>query len=307
MLSGAFAGGGNMSDEDKERVNGLLEEFENVVDNLSRDRRRGTAAIRSLLPCDLLIVADTEHLHVVGQRERSGATTRIYLRPPSITGTFDEVMEYARWELGFDDPFGFTLPERLLAMPTDERSNDIAAVAQAHVESELARVERVTSIVQVSPLFGPAAYPVDNRLVFVLMPFRPKLDLVYQTIVKPTVEHPEFGLACRRADELHSNKAIIQDIWKAICEARIVIADLTGLNPNVMYELGMAHTVGKDTILVSQQHRVTKKFAFDVNHIRRIQYQDSAVGGQKLKNELRETIRTILRPLARSTPAEPEQ
>ena len=41
-------------------------------------------------------------------------------------------------------------------------------------------------------------------------------------------------LVCRRADDYKTSGAIIQDIWKAICKARIIIANLTNLNPNVM-------------------------------------------------------------------------
>jgi len=83
---------------------------------------------------------------------------------------------------------------------------------------------------------------------------------------------------------------------KSICEARIVIADLTGLNPNVMYELGIAHTVGKETMLIYQKTENTLKFPFDLAHIRRIEYENTAPGGKKLENELRETLVNILNP-----------
>jgi hypothetical protein len=43
----------------------------------------------------------------------------------------------------------------------------------------------------------------------------------------------------------------MRNIWKSICEARLVVADLTGGNANVFYELGIAHTVGKETILIA--------------------------------------------------------
>jgi hypothetical protein len=53
-------------------------------------------------------------------------------------------------------------------------------------------------------------------------------------------------MVVHKADELKNANFVMQDIWKSICEARIVLADLTGFNANVMYELGIAHTVGKD-------------------------------------------------------------
>ena len=104
------------------------------------------------------------------------------------------------------------------------------------------------------------------------MPFTADLTKIYQTFIKPTVERPEFNLVCRRADDVKSNRAIIQDIWKSLCEARLVIAVLSGLNPNVMYELGVAHTLGKETILIYQRGEDIK-FPFDLAHIRRIEYR----------------------------------
>jgi len=153
----------------------------------------------------------------------------------------------------------------------------------------------MTSLIQINPLFGPASYGVDERLAFILMPFAEDLTRVYTSIIKPAVE--ATGLVCRRADDFKTNKAIIQDIWKAICEARVVIADLTDVNPNVMYELGIAHTVGKETILIYQRGRgKDPKFPFDLAHIRRIEYEDSATGGKKLENDLFDTLKSILKP-----------
>ncbi|RJX25748.1 MAG: hypothetical protein C4531_16735 [Desulfurivibrio sp.] len=152
------------------------------------------------------------------------------------------------------------------------------------------------NVIQVNPIFGPASYQVDERLAFVLMPFTDELTEIYKTFIKPTVELPEFQLVCKRADDIKSNRAIIQDIWKSICEARIIIADMSNLNPNVMYELGITHTLGKETILIYQKSEEEIKFPFDLSHIRRIEYENSATGGRKLEQELKETLEHILSP-----------
>jgi len=150
-------------------------------------------------------------------------------------------------------------------------------------------------VVQINPIFGPASYKIDQRLAFVLMPFEKDLTDIYNTFVKPTVESQEFVLVCRRADDVKSNRAVIQDIWKSICESRLVIADLSGLNSNVMYELGIAHTVGKETILI-YQHADELRFPFDLAHIRRIEYVNNAIGGKKLVDDLRATLAAVLSP-----------
>ena len=84
---------------------------------------------------------------------------------------------------------------------------------------------------------------------------------------------------------------------ESICEARIVLADLTGFNPNVMYELGIAHTVGKDTLILYQnRNNEGTRFPFDLAHIRRIEYENTMAGGQKLETDLKETLGNILNP-----------
>ena len=62
-----------------------------------------------------------------------------------------------------------------------------------------------------------------------------------------------------------------------------------------MYELGMAHTVGKETVLIYQKGG-RLAVPFDLAHIRRIEYEDDALGGKTLETDLRLTIRTILAP-----------
>ena len=103
-------------------------------------------------------------------------------------------------------------------------------------------------MVHINQIFGGIQDHINERLAFVLMPFTDELTRIYSLIVKPIVGSKD--LDCRRADDYKTITAIIQDIWRAICESRLVIADMTGLNPNVMYELGIAHAVGKDTYLI---------------------------------------------------------
>ena len=67
------------------------------------------------------------------------------------------------------------------------------------------------------------------------------------------------------------------------------------MNPNVMYELGMAHTLGKETILIYQRGGDIQ-FPFDLAHIRRIEYVNDALGGKRLVEELRATLSSVLSP-----------
>ena len=85
---------------------------------------------------------------------------------------------------------------------------------------------------------------------FVIMPFSPTYETEYERIIRPAVE--AAGLACIRADEIYSKPQITADIWKSLRAARIVIAELTGKNSNVLYEVGLAHALGKPVIIITR-------------------------------------------------------
>ncbi len=280
----------------QQQVVQLLDEFGNLVQDISEKRNLRTAVVRSLLTCSIVAVLDKNNLFILAQRH-FGTPTSLFIHIPDKQLSPQQALSNAIWEFGLEDPFLIAFPSELLEKGELERRPVLESIAVTHVESEFKRMIKMTSIIQINPLFGPASYSLDERLAFVLMPFSQELTRIYDSIIKPTVE--TTGLVCRRADDFKTNKAIIQDIWKAICEARVVIADLTELNPNVMYELGITHTVGKETILIYQLGKgKDPKFPFDLAHIRRIEYEDSATGGKKLETDLSDTLKSILAPVA---------
>jgi hypothetical protein len=298
MHQGTRLHGGNMESELSEKVEGLLNQFMELVRKEVQDAKLRRAVVRSMLPCSLLLILDSESLWVAAQKQ-SGMPSTMTLAHVDKTFPAQEIYAAAKWEFGFDDPFVIQLPSALLNAVPLSSEPALLAVARSHIQSELQRVHYQMNVIQINPIFGPASYVVNPRLAFVLMPFTETLTQIYKAFVKPTIENPEFGLICRRADDIKSNRAVIQDVWKSLCEARIVIADLTKLNPNVMYELGIAHTLGKETILIYQRGEEVK-FPFDLSHIRRIEYDNDALGGRKLEEELKATISHILEPQIRA-------
>jgi hypothetical protein len=289
---GARLAGGNLDGVVSTKVTKLLDEFTDLVAKEVRVAQLPRAVVRSMLPCSLLLLLDSRNLWAAGQKE-SGMPSTTSLDHHDKTFAIDEIYQAAKWEFGFDDPFVIRFPAELLDQESNVRMSALVAIARTLVESERQRVHHQMNIVQINPVFGPASYVIDQRLTFVLMPFTNDFTKIYQTFIKPTVERPEFNLVCKRADDIKSNRAIIQDIWKSLCESRLVIADLTGLNPNVMYELGVAHTLGKETVLIYQRGE-NIEFPFDLAHIRRIEYDNTATGGRTLEQELRDTIAHVL-------------
>lgn len=138
-----------------------------------------------------------------------------------------------------------------------------------------------------SSLFPAPTGQINARSCFVLMPFASSFLPLYVQI-RDFLEN-YCGLQCLRADEIFGSHPITIDIWKSLNEARFLIADLTGRNPNVFYELGLAHALGKNVLLLTQ--RMTD-VPFDLNHIRAIQYDEKLPDGvQKI---ILETVRKYI-------------
>jgi hypothetical protein len=101
-----------------------------------------------------------------------------------------------------------------------------------------------------------------------MMPFSDQFDSVYRVLIKPVIER--FGLTVVRADELFAAGTIMEQIRVGIQQSRLCVADISGRNPNVLYELGIAHSLGKPTILLTQS---LDDVAFDVAALRIIVYE----------------------------------
>jgi formylglycine-generating enzyme required for sulfatase activity len=131
----------------------------------------------------------------------------------------------------------------------------------------------------------PRTAEPDPQLVFVLMPFRPKqeFDEVYEKGIRPAWESSGVKLRCLRADEWFHTRDIMCEVCYHIQRARYIVADMTGRNPNVFYELGLAHAFGKRVVLVTQRK---DDVPVDLLPMYRVEYDYSAEGLSKLATEL---------------------
>ena len=92
---------------------------------------------------------------------------------------------------------------------------------------------------------------------------------------------------CLRADDIWEETAIIQDVFNLIFRAQVVIVDFTGKSPNVMYETGIAHTLGKHVIPISQS---LDDVPFDMIHHRTLKYLPNNEGYEKLQHSLKKKL-----------------
>jgi Lon protease-like protein len=151
------------------------------------------------------------------------------------------------------------------------------------IQAELGYDQAAERPAGIMPIFTSRVSRIDPNLCFVLMPFRePWSDRLYFKLIRPIVE--ALGLQCIRADNL-TGQIIIEDIWTKINQCALIIADVTGRNANVMYELGIVHTIGKPTILITQE---IDHIPFDFGHLRHYAYQDNIDGFKALSDTLRE-------------------
>jgi hypothetical protein len=122
--------------------------------------------------------------------------------------------------------------------------------------------------------------------VFVLMPFDTSFEDVYEVGIKAVCG--EAGAYCERVDEQIFEGSILSRIYNQISKADIIVADMTGRNPNVFYEVGYAHALGKQVVLLTHK---AEDIPFDLKHYPHIVYDGKIV---RLKAELAKRIRWLV-------------
>lgn len=178
------------------------------------------------------------------------------------------------------------LDSRLVTTPALGLIQDMFAI------SLMEQLQRTEESITTTPFFGKPQTKVQNGVwsdVFVAMPFQNDLRPIYTNHIRKVAD--ELGVSCKRGDDFFSGNSIIHEVWSAIYHARLCIVDCTGRNPNVFYELGIAHTLGRKAVLIAQ---TIDDIPFDVRHLRVITYTLTAPGMQKFEDDLRKTLRAEL-------------
>jgi hypothetical protein len=134
----------------------------------------------------------------------------------------------------------------------------------------------------------------STDICFVMMSFSPPIGDYYSTIYEPSIQ--KTGLRPLRADaDIFGTGKIIDQIWRGINSAKVLVAELTGRNPNVFYELGLAHALDKPVVLVcsrANEHDVP----FDLQHIRVIYYDvTDPFWGSKLIEKIAENVLSAIK------------
>ena len=125
---------------------------------------------------------------------------------------------------------------------------------------------------------------MEKKKVFVIMPFEDEFFEVFEMLKMKFSDSFDFS----NAGEEGNPQNILKDIIQPIYEADVIIADLTGLNPNVMYELGLAHAFNKKTITITQDEM--SSLPFDLKQYRAKDYKTHFVKFEALVEYLRQNL-----------------
>jgi len=147
---------------------------------------------------------------------------------------------------------------------------------------------KLRSEVLVAPtVFSPHSIEAEPALVAVMMPLSKEFEDVHQSIQAAC---QEAGLRCKRADDIWEDSTIIQDVVNLIYRSAVVVVDFSGRNPNVMYETGIAHTLGRPVVPISQ---TPCDLPFDLIHHRTLNYLANEQGLRAMTKKLGRRLRQL--------------
>lgn len=112
---------------------------------------------------------------------------------------------------------------------------------------------------------------------------------IFEQVIAPACE--KYGIRAVRADSIAHAGDINEQICRHVVESDLVVADVSGGNPNVMYELGLRHITGKPTIHIGE----TGQLPFDIASIRTIRYQRSRSHLAGARKEIESALEAGLR------------
>jgi hypothetical protein len=173
-------------------------------------------------------------------------------------------------------------------LPGTPRGDIDLAVIQDQLERLTGQVARLMESHQ-APEKAPQP-PNQHPKCFIIMPFGVQdLEDLYTEFILPVLD--DCKLNCARGDDIFGSNVVMEDVKAAIETADLVIADLSGQNPNVFYEVGIAHTLGKQVLLLSQS---IEDVPFDLRHRRVLPYEYTPIGCKRLVARLREHVMAML-------------
>lgn len=130
---------------------------------------------------------------------------------------------------------------------------------------------------------------MEKPKAFVLMPFDKEFDDIYDYLIHDPLS--EAGYDVKRADDILNQGNILSDIIQSIINSDLIVADLSTTNPNVYYELGIAHSHRKNVMMLTQN---VKELPFDLRSYRIIPYSNHFAKMHNARQQIQKVIKDVL-------------
>lgn len=239
-------------------------------------------APQALLDLPALLMPEVDGT-TVGQTARIATITKA-----TVVGRGELRIDY------IDDPLIPRIPvSKIIELAADlDISTEGFALTHTHWTVRKADLFRVLLQHEATKNPQPSLFKLDleNRnasLIGVMMPFDAAFNPVYEAIKAAATA---AGYQCQRADDIWLHHQVMQTIVSLICRSDIVIVDCTNKNPNVFYEAGIAHTLGRDVILLAQR---IDDVPFDLRHLAILTYFPNQQGLDDLTIKLKARIEAV--------------
>lgn len=227
-----------------------------------------------------------------------------------LTGHSDIILNHSRLlrSLGFgdDDYEGNVIAVlRMIAAKDPSAIDAIERYAHELSGQSLEYISALPSERRIT--FAPNVFsipdnPLEPDLASVMMPMAAEFSGVYSAIQRACAR---AGFRCLRADDIWEHTVIVQDIFSLVFRSQVVIVDFTTRNANVLYETGIAHTLGKHVVPISQS---MNDVPFDLRHHRVLGYLANEQGLGELETQLSNRLRQLLMtPASASLPTALEE
>lgn len=288
--AGAAMVGGNLDGQIQQKVNKILTLLDTEIREQARQKGIPPKFVKLLHPLNYAVIVTDKEVIIVATNQNVGGMPNIqFIDMQDKSLNLQTAIFLAERDLMYSNAFGISFPKSFLELGEEEIEANAKSMTETYLNDELLTIEKLNRMVRINPIFEGRDFLINDKLVFMLSPFSEPFNTIFTDHIKPTVENID-NIKCYRADNIYDNKPIIEDIWKSINEASIIISELTGRNPNVFYETGIAHTVGKEVILITQ---TIDDVPFDLRHLRCIVYEYTPRGIQLLESNLTNTINNI--------------
>ncbi len=137
--------------------------------------------------------------------------------------------------------------------------------------------------------FSVSDWPLSiSGHVAIMMPFHKTFDSVYEEI---KMSCHSLKLETKRVDEVYKPGKVMHDIFSIIAQSRVIVSDLSDRNPNVLYEVGLAHALNREVIMLVQDE---DDVPFDLRQFRFVKYSLDTEGLKALRENLKRSIQELL-------------